>query len=76
MGTGEIRIPGTIGYKHVQLIVWTFVNPPAIRGDVHAQKVSLCARVTATLGTATVKINSYGHRFPLDVPVFSFKDWL
>ena len=53
-----------------------FVNPPAIRGDVHAEKVALCARVTATLGTATVKINSYGHRFPLDGPVFSFKDWL
>ena len=53
-----------------------FVNPPAIRDDVHAEKVALCARVTATLGTATVKINSYGHRFPLDGPVFSFKDWL
>ena len=53
-----------------------FVNPPAIRGDVHAEKVALCARVTATLGTATVKINSYGHRFPLDGSVFSFKDCL
>ena len=33
-----------------------FVNPPAIRGDVHAEKVALCAIVTAILGTANVKI--------------------
>ena len=57
-------------------MVSAFVNPPAIRGDVHEKKSGTLCRVAATLGTATVKINSYGDRFPLGGPVFSFKDWL
>ena len=57
-----------------------FVNPAAIRGDVHAEchffYLFLHLLFTAILGTANVKINSYGNRFPPDRTVFSFKDWL
>ena len=38
--------------------------------------MALCAIVTAILGTANVKVNSYSNRFLLDRTVFSFQDWL